>query len=392
MRLIVLLAFILGATLLPLLALAGIDYYKILEVPRSASAKEIRKRYKQLSKKYHPDKNPGDKDAEAKFVQVAEAYEVLSDDKKRSIYDRYGEEGLKQQQQHEHAGGFHDPFDIFAQFFGGGGRGYQQERRGPEIKMDLEVTLEELYLGKSIEIEVAKQVVCPHCHGSGARSSEDIVTCHACDGQGVRIVKHQIMPGFVQQYRQTCDQCGGKGSVIQHKCDVCHGTKVQRGTEQLTIVVEQGMADGSTIVFDREGDQSPDVVPGDIVFELRTKPHRTYERRGDHLYTYVTISLEEALLGFERKIEHLDKSPVVLSRKDKVTPFGLVETLKGKGMPVGGSHGSAYGDMYVEYRVAFPDSFTEEQKTLLKAAFGSQSPFDEAVPQQQKQQVLHDEM
>ncbi|KAF9973604.1 DnaJ- protein scj1 [Actinomortierella ambigua] len=392
MRLLVLLALILGATLLPLVALAGVDYYKVLEVSRSASAKEIRKKYKQLSKKYHPDKNPGDKEAETKFVQASEAYEVLSDEKKRSIYDRYGEEGLKQQQQRDHAG-FHDPFDIFSQFFGGG-RGGPQERRGPEIVMDLEVTLEELYLGKSIEIEVAKQILCPHCHGSGARSSDDIVACDACDGQGVRVVKHQIMPGFVQQFHQPCDRCGGKGTVIRHQCDICHGTKVQRGTEQLTIVVEQGMADGTKIVFDREGDQGPEIVPGDIIFELRTKPHSTFERRGDHLYTYVTISLEDALLGFEREIEHLDKARVQLSRKDKITPWGLVETIKGKGMPTAGSHGSAYGDLFVEYRVEFPTSLTKEQQMLLKKAFNSGASFEEATGSNQKvqQQILHDEM
>ncbi|KAF9159025.1 DnaJ- protein scj1 [Actinomortierella ambigua] len=403
MRLLVLLALILCATLLPLVALAGVDYYRVLEVSRSASVREIRKKYKQLSKKYHPDKNPGDKEAETKFVQVAEAYEVLSDDKQRSIYDRYGEEGLKQHQQRggHGGGGFHDPFDIFSQFFGGGGGGGRQERRGPEMNIELEVTLEELYLGKSIEIEVAKQILCPHCHGSGARSSDDIVTCDVCDGQGVRVVKHQIMPGFVQQFHQPCDRCGGKGQLIRHKCDVCHGTKLQRGTEQLTIVVEQGMADGTKIVLDGEGDQSPDILPGDINVELRTRPHSTFERRGDHLYTYVTIGLQEALLGFERELVHLDKARVPLSRKNKITPWGLVETIKGKGMPLAGSHGSAHGDMFVEYRIEFPTSFTKEQQVLLEKAFSSEesSPEDATEgatapppPQIKQQQVLHDEM
>lgn len=131
------------------------------------------------------------------------AYEVLSDSEKRAIYDRYGEEGLKQQQ--GQGQGFHDPFDMFAQFFGGGHRHQhaEQERRGPEMRLELEVTLEELYSGKSIEIEVSKQIVCPHCSGSGARSSEDVVTCSTCQGQGVRIVKHMLAPGMFQQFRQT---------------------------------------------------------------------------------------------------------------------------------------------------------------------------------------------
>ncbi|KAF9183887.1 DnaJ- protein scj1 [Haplosporangium sp. Z 767] len=393
MRVLILLGLLLG--LLATLVAAGADYYKVLGLSRSASAKEIRKQYKVLSRKYHPDKNPGNKDAHEKFVEVAAAYEVLSDKEKRSIYDRYGEEGLKQQQ--GQGQGFHDPFDIFAQFFGGGSRHQhaEQERRGPEIHMDLEVTLEELYNGKSIEIEVSKQIVCPHCSGSGARSSEDVVTCSTCQGQGVRIVKHMLAPGMFQQFRQTCDQCGGRGKTIRTPCPVCQGSKVQRGSEQLTIVIEPGLPDGATITFDREGDESPEVIPGDVVFEVRTRPHATFERRQDSLYTYVTITLEQALLGFNLEIVHLDGRAVKLTRGEDVTPFGFVQTLKGQGMPIKGSHGD-FGDLFVEYKVAFPEKLTKDQRSLLATAFGVEAPFNEAlngaVSQKQQQQVLHDEM
>ncbi|KAF9128831.1 DnaJ- protein scj1 [Mortierella sp. 14UC] len=396
MRVLLLLTVLLGL-LATLVLAAGADYYKVLGLRRSATDKEIRKQYKVLSKKYHPDKNPGDKEAADKFVEVAAAYEVLSDKEKKGIFDRYGEEGLKQQQQ-QGQGGFHDPFDIFSQFFGGGGgrhhgHGHEQERRGPEIRMELEVTLEELYSGKSIEIEVSKQIVCPHCSGSGARSSEDVVTCSGCQGQGVKIVKHMLAPGMFQQFRQTCDQCGGKGKTIRAHCPVCHGTKVQRGSEQLTIVIEPGLADGSTIVFDGEGDEGPEVHAGDVVFEIRTRPHATFERRQDALYTYVTITLEQALLGFDLEIKHLDGRAVKLTRGQEVTPFGFVQTLKGQGMPIKGSRGD-FGDMFVEYKVVFPEKLSKDQRRLLEVAFDVKAPFDETLggaPVHQ-QQFLHDEM
>ncbi|KAF9918951.1 DnaJ- protein scj1 [Lobosporangium transversale] len=396
MKVLVLLSILLG--LFTALVAAGADYYKVLGLTRSATPKEIKKQYKALSKKYHPDKNPGNKEAEEKFVEVAAAYEVLSDNEKKSIYDRYGEEGLKQHQANGGGGhgGFHDPFDIFAQFFGGGSRHHhhgEQERRGPEMRLELEVTLEELYSGNSIEIEVSKQVICPHCDGSGAKSSDSVVTCTGCQGQGVKVVKRMLAPGMFQQFHQTCDQCGGKGKMIKEHCPVCHGNKVQRGSEQLTIVVEPGLPDGATIVFDREGDEAPEIVPGDIVFEVRTRPHPVFERRQHSLYTYVTITLEQALLGFDLEIKHLDGKPIRLTRGESVTPFGFVQTLKGQGMPIQGSRGD-FGDLFVEYKVEFPERLTEDQKTLLATAFGVKAAFQEKAfgGEAAKQQVLHDEM
>ncbi|KAF9082823.1 DnaJ- protein scj1 [Mortierella sp. AM989] len=390
MRVFILLGLILG--LLATLVAAGADYYKVLGLTRSASVREIKKQYKVLSKKYHPDKNPGNKEAEERFVEVAAAYEVLSDSDKKSIYDRYGEEGLKQQQSQQ--GGFHDPFDIFAQFFGGGSRHQHgaQERKGPEIRLEVEVTLEELYSGTSIEFEVSRQIICPHCNGSGAKSSDDVVTCSGCQGQGAKIVKHMLAPGMFQQFRQTCDQCGGKGKVIREHCPICHGTKIQRGSEQLTIVIEPGLADGASIVFDREADEAPEVIPGDVIFDVRTRPHATFERRQDNLYTYVTITLEQALLGFNLEIKHLDGKPVKLTRGQDVTPFGFVQTLHGQGMPIKGSRGD-FGDLFVEYKVAFPESLSKEQRSLFEAAFGVKAPIDEKEAfGSAQQQVMHDEM
>lgn len=189
----------------------------------------------------------------------------------------------------------------------------------------------------------------------------------------------------------SCDECGGKGKMIRHKCPICSGTKVQRGSEQLTIVIEPGMADDATIVFDREADEAPDLVPGDVIFDIRTRPHSIFERRGDALYTYVTISLEQALLGFNLEIKHLDGKAVRLTRGEAVTPFGFVQTLKGQGMPIKGSRGD-FGDLFVEYKVVFPEKLSKDERALFGAAFGVQAVFDEQIGGKAYQQVMHDEM
>ncbi|CAB5396469.1 unnamed protein product [Rhizophagus irregularis] len=277
-------------------------------------------------------------DAEQKFVQLAEAYEVLSDDKKRQIYDKYGEEGLKQQSQ----GGFHNPFDIFASFFGGNHFGHQSqsERQGP--------------------------IICGNCRGTGAKRAEDVITCNACGGRGVKVVKQQLGPGIFQQFHSTCDSCGGKGKIIKSKCPVCNGKKVLRGNEQLTIIVEKGQVDDGTIVFEKEGDESPEIIPGDIIFKVVTIPHSVFERKGNNLYAEQTISLIDALTGFEKNITHLDGRNVLLKR-DEVTQPGFVQTIKNEGMPHFRS--TTNGDLYIQYTVVFPSIIDDSTKQGLKDLF-----------------------
>eukprot|EP00842_Homolaphlyctis_polyrhiza_P006610 jgi/Hompol1/6950/HPOL_005131-RA len=332
------------------------DYYATLGVSNSASTKDIKKAYRTLSKKYHPDKNPGDKSAEAKFVEVSQAYEVLIDDEKRRIYDQYGEEGLKRSDQQ-----FHNPFDIFSQFAGGGGGGFgQRERRGPSVSMYVDVTLEELFVGTELEVEINKQIICPVCRGSGAKSSEHIKTCNTCGGSGVRIVRQQIAPGFVQQVQTSCDVCGGRGKIVQAKCPACSGHKVKRGSTQMTVQIERGMMDGQTIVFEGEADQSPDHRAGDLVFNIRTRPHPVFTRKGDNLYMSTVLTLRDALLGFKRTFKHLDGSDLVIERT-AVTQPGFVQTVKGQGMPKH-EFPSERGDLFVEYRVVLPLEFTSNQQ------------------------------
>jgi len=198
---------------------AGKNYYQILGVSRDATSKEIGKAYRELSLKYHPDKNKGDPTAQEKFVEISQAYEVLSDDEKRRIYDQYGEEGLQQ------GGGnsFRNPFDIFANFgFGGGGGGgghsHREQRKGPSVEIPLEVTLADLYNGRTISVAHKKQILCPKCRGSGAKNADDVQTCPVCGGSGTRVFTQQLGPGFITQTQKTCDKCGGKGKIVKSTC------------------------------------------------------------------------------------------------------------------------------------------------------------------------------
>ncbi|RKP39322.1 DnaJ-domain-containing protein [Dimargaris cristalligena] len=369
---------LLGAATVVLLSLAwGVeaarDFYKILGVDRDATSAEIKRAYKKMSMKYHPDKNQGDASAAERFAEVAEVYEVLNDEDSRRRYDQFGEEGVK----NGGGGGFHggDPFDIFAQFFGGGGGGgggfEKPETRGPAVILPLQVTLAELYVGHTIEVDVSKQVLCDHCHGSGAENPNDVTTCPECQGQGMRVVRQMLAPGFYQTMHAPCDHCDGKGKVVAHACSVCGGAKVQRSSsESLTVHVTPGMPQGHPIVFEREGDHSPDWdVPGPVVFKIETQPHRAFTRDGHDLHLNYTISLLQSLNGFETSFTHLDKLTRVTLKRSGITSPATVEKVASKGMPVYHAESDSavgFGDLYVHYHVEFPESLTNSQKVALK--------------------------
>ncbi|KAJ2002046.1 DnaJ- protein scj1 [Coemansia thaxteri] len=357
-------------------AAGGKDYYSILGVARDASQQEIKRQYKTLSRKHHPDKNPGDEQAHERFIAVAEAYEVLTDAEKREIYNRYGEDGLRNQ---AGAGGFHDPFDIFAQFFGGpvrfDRRAQRARPRGPDVHVRVPVTLRELYAGAEIDVAVSKHVTCPHCDGDGAASHDDVETCSACGGSGVRVVKHVLGPGIVQQMQSTCDACGGKGSTIARPCPRCAGARVVRDADSLTVRVEPGMQHGAEIAFDAEADQIPDHDPGAVVFHLVLQPHAVFTRHGDDLHADVTISLLDALLGFARSIPHVDPAVAIELSRAAVTPPGFVHVLHGKGMPRRPLEkgAGAFGDMHITYSVQFPAAIDSEARGDLIRILGGTS-------------------
>ncbi|KAF9514924.1 hypothetical protein BS47DRAFT_1376395 [Hydnum rufescens UP504] len=311
------------------------DFYKTLDLSRSASDADIKKAYKKLSKKYHPDKKGGD---ESKFLEVTRAYEVLSDPEKKKVYDRHGEEGLKNV---ENGGGGHaNPFDIFQSFFGGGQQ-HQGARKGPTSVSEFEVPLAAIF-----------EILCDHCRDP---------TCKGCGGQGVKIGRQQVFPGM-------CDECGGRGKVITKVCPHCHGSKVLQHTQHYTLEVTPGMPEGHEVVFDGEGDESPDWEAGDIVLRVRSKKQEGgWRRKESSLYWKETIGVDEALLGFDRNLTHLDGHIVEL-RRTSVTQPGFVQTIKGEGMPVFEQDGK-FGDLYVEYNVILPSTITPSLRTKLGEIF-----------------------
>ncbi|KDE08015.1 hypothetical protein MVLG_01717 [Microbotryum lychnidis-dioicae p1A1 Lamole] len=345
--------------------LAGADFYKILGLSKTASEKEIKKAYRRLSKQYHPDKNP-EESAKAKFLEIGHAYEALSDPEKRKIYDRFGEEGLKQQQ--GGGGGFHDPFDVFRQAFGG----QQQQRKGNNMIADIEVDLESIYSGDRINFNIARKQMCEECEGSGARSARDVVECKACEGRGIRLVRHQLAPGIYQQVQMHCDQCAGRGKKTLHVCPVCRGHRIVDSSVELTLDIDRGMPENSEVVFEGEADESPDIAAGDVIVRVRSKRKPGgFVRKDSNLYWTEPLSLAEALLGFKKTVVGLDGHKIVLQRSG-VTQPGFVQVVAGEGLPI--YHESNYGDLYVEYVVVFPTDLSPKLRQVLETALVYKSP------------------
>jgi len=342
------------------LVAAGADYYKILGVSRSASESEIKKAYRKLSREHHPDKGGSPET----FAEIATAYEVLIDSEKRHVYDRHGEEGLKA---HEGGARASNPFDIFSNFFHGGAH-RDQVRRGPSVTADFEVDLADIYTGNHREFMLNKKILCDHCRGSGAAPGRDsIKTCGGCGGSGVKIHRQQIFPGMFSQSQVTCNECGGAGKVIAKVCPHCHGSKVLEHTQQYSLDVLKGMPEGYEVLFEGEADESPDWEPGDVILRVRSKKQEGgFRRRETSLYWKETISVEEALLGFQRNITHLD-GHIVQIKRASVTQPGFVQTISGEGLPV--FNGRGFGDLYVEYSVVLPTSLTPSLRKKLVEAF-----------------------
>eukprot|EP00741_Cyanophora_paradoxa_P021616 tig00000241_g20865.t1 len=361
---------LLGALLLLVLAVeAGRNFYDVLGVSKDASTAEIKKAYRKLAPKYHPDKNQGDKQAEKMFQELANAYEALSDPEKRAKYDQFGEEGLKEGGR---GSGFSDPMDLFSMFgfnFGGrrsgGGHDHEQEiPKRPDTTVDLHVNLEDLYLGREMPILLGQQKLCNKCRGTGAKDGE-VTTCKKCGGKGMTVQVHQLGPGFIQQVQSACTECGGKGKVIKSKCKKCGGTKVMYDEDEVTVTIERGMPDGHVIKFGGQGEEAPDTTPGDLLFRVVTNAHPKFSRKNDDLYHAMTITLLEALVGFSRNITHLDGHTVELV-KESVTKPGEVMVVRGEGMPVHTTP-SERGNLHVTFTVKFPEKLSEEQRTAIRS-------------------------
>lgn len=322
--------------------------------------------------RYHPDRNPGDEEAQEKFKEIAHAYEILSNEEKREIYDRYGEEGLSG----GGGGGFGgDPFDLFSAFFGGGGGMRSQRPRGPQKGQDvlhaLKVSLEELYNGATRKIRVTRTRICQSCDGVGATKKDAVVSCSGCNGSGRKVTIHQMAPGFVQQVAQTCPECSGQGKTVDErfKCKKCKGKKVVSDVKTLEVHIVPGMSNKQKITFDGEADERPGVLAGDIIFVLQEKEHPVFERRGNHLFMKKKINLSEALTGVEFKVPHLDnRTLIVRSGKNQVIKPGQVLQVTGEGMPSVRNQFQK-GNLLIEFVVEFPDrippKFMEQLQQIL---------------------------
>ncbi len=342
------------------------DYYEILGVPKSASAEEIKKSYRRLAMKFHPDRNKedGDGKSEKKFKEAKEAYEVLKDADKRASYDRFGHAGVRSgpggQPGFSGAEGFGDIFgDVFGDIFGGGRRGGgPQVFRGADLGYELQLDLEKAVAGDTVEIDVPTQVSCGTCDGSGAKKGTSPVTCSTCGGAG----QVRMQQGFFS-VQQTCPACKGAGTTISDPCGECHGRGRIRKTRTLSVKVPAGVDDGDRIRLSGEGEAGRNGGPsGDLYVELRVGKHRIFERDGANLACEVPISFVTATLGGEVELPTLDGH--VSLKVPAGTQSGKIFRLRGKGVTT--VRDSRKGDLFAQVAVETPVNLTKEQLELLE--------------------------
>lgn len=352
------------------------DYYEILEVGRNASADEIKKAYRKMAIKYHPDKNPGDKASEEKFKEAAEAYEILSNADKKARYDQYGHAGVGGSSGFGGGGGGFGGMnmdDIFSQFgdvfgghfgggFGGGGGRGRRVNRGSNLRVKVKLTLEEVANGVEKKIKVNKFVACKPCNGSGAQNGSAKSTCSTCRGTGQITRMTQTILGAMQT-SSTCPTCGGEGQIITEKCKSCHGEGIVREEEVITINIPAGVADGMQLSVAGRGNMGArGGVAGDLIVVIEETEHELLKRDGMHLFYDHYISIADASLGTHIEVPTVDGKAKV--KIDAGTQSGKVLRLKGKGLPDINSY--SRGDILVNINVWTPQHLSKDEKKLME--------------------------
>lgn len=337
------------------------DYYEILGVDKGVSEKDLKKAYRRVAMKYHPDRNPDDKAAEDKFKEASEAYEILSDSQKRAAYDQYGHDGVDPQMGAGGAGfnNFSDIFgDVFGDIFGGASGGRRGPQRGSDLQYTLQVDLEQAVKGTTAKIKVPTLVVCKTCNGSGAKKGSTPKKCTTCGGVG----QVRMQQGFFS-VQQTCPTCHGQGTIISDPCDSCHGHGRIEETKTLSVKVPSGVDTGDRIRLSGEGEAGPTGgVAGDLYVQIAVKPHDIFERDGANLYCEVPINFVDAVLGGEIEVPTLDGR--VKLKVPAETQTGKLFRLRGKGVtPV---RSSSQGDLMCRVVVETPVSLSSKQKDLLR--------------------------
>ena len=348
------------------------DYYEVLGVAKGASEDEIKKAYRQMAKKYHPDLNPGDKEAEARFKEVNEAYEVLSESQKKARYDQYGHAGVDP---NFGAGGYQgygfdgmdiDLGDIFSSFFGGGGARRSNPnapRRGSDVSASVVISFEEAARGCKKQVDVRLVDTCSDCRGSGAAKGSAPKPCPACNGTGQER-RQQRTPFGVIQTQSVCSRCRGKGKIIDKPCSTCSGTGQVRRPSSVGINIPAGIADGQVITIRGKGNAGTNGGPaGDLEIQVAVRPHPVFEREGYDVHCELPLTFAQMALGAEVQVPTLDGNVPYTVREG--TQPGETFRLKGKGFPY--INGRGRGDEVVRVTVEVPKNLTSEQKKLLHA-------------------------
>lgn len=349
------------------------DFYEVLGVNKGASADEIKKAYRKLAMKYHPDRNPDNKEAEEKFKEVNEAYEILSNDEKRKLYDQYGHAGVDPN--FGAGGGFGGGFggfdvdlgDIFGSFFGGGFGGGRTRRNAPQkgesLRANLVLSFEEAAFGCEKEIQINKTEACPDCNGTGAEKGTTVETCTNCNGTGTVKTTHRTPLGMMSS-TGTCPKCQGKGKIIKNPCKSCNGSGKKRVTRKIKVSVPAGIDEGQTISLRGEGNVGSNGGPnGDLLIGISIRPHPILSRDGANVLCEIPITYSQATLGAEIEVPTIDGK--VKYNVPEGTQTGTVFRLRGKGIPI--LHSKARGDQFVRVNVEIPKNLNNKQKDLLKA-------------------------
>ncbi|MBF0350562.1 MAG: molecular chaperone DnaJ [SAR324 cluster bacterium] len=346
------------------MGLAKRDYYEILGVSRTTSQEELKKAYRKIALKYHPDRNPGDKAAEDKFKEATEAYEVLSNQEKRARYDKFGHAAEGMGEGFAGAGGgFGDIFgDIFSEFFGGTGgrgrRGSTRGERGSDLQYNMEVSFEEAAFGHSTEIEVPRLETCDSCGGLGARSERDIEVCSVCHGTG----QQRIQQGFFS-VSTTCSRCGGNGRIVKNPCPKCYGKTRITKTKRIRVNIPAGIDTGSRIKLSGEGEHGVNGgPPGDLYIVIHVKAHSIFEREGADLFCEVPVSFAQAALGTEIDVPTLEGKARL--KIPSGTQTHKVFRMRGKGVAY--LRGNGRGDLHVRVVIETPSTLTSRQRELLE--------------------------
>lgn len=333
------------------------DYYEVLGVDRNASESDLKKSYRQMALKYHPDKNPGNHEAEEKFKEAAEAYEALRDPEKRGIYDQFGHEGLKGKGFGGGFGGFEDIFstfgDLFGDFFGGGGG----QRTGADLRTDVTISFEQAAFGIEKSVEVRKHVPCQTCKGSRCKPGTSPVYCGTCRGTG-QVVRSQ---GFFS-LQSPCPQCHGTGQIIKDPCRTCHGEGVEIDKKEISVNIPAGVDDGSRLRLRGEGEAAPGMPAGDLYVFVHVQAHDFFHREGQDIYCQLNISFSQAALGADMEVTLLDDKTKTIS----ITPgtqSGDRYRIEGAGIPQ--IRGRGRGNQIIQLIVETPKKLNKKQKELL---------------------------